>query len=205
MDDPGSVRALLAKLRAQDAAVDTPTAPPARERPWAMAPPRHERASGAHPAAHARKPADSPVRLRPTQRADARTMEFDEALAVVTAKARQPHIRAALLQLRDEQDLMERTLAKERAALIGPDGERLHGPKYVSLLTSGGRVQAQHAQWAWDTLRRWDAVQVQQQHTLEEVRPRLTQLGIPPFYETRDVDALRMQRRMAHVLAGIVD
>ncbi|WFD08232.1 hypothetical protein MVES1_003604 [Malassezia vespertilionis] len=165
MDDPGSVRSLLAQLRAQQ---DTPPSPPPPEstqrRTWV----RDERTQ------HVYNPWEPaiPRQKAPSPSRDLRAMRFAEALPIVKAKASDLAFRTCAAKLREEQHALERTLAHERTELIGEDGARLHGH-------AGAKTQALHAQWAWDALKRWDAMQ--------------------------HPDALAMQRRMAHILERLME
>ncbi|SHO79469.1 Hypothetical protein MSYG_3818 [Malassezia sympodialis ATCC 42132] len=165
MDDPGGVRALLAKLREQQDRVAAPAAPvcgPPR-RPWDRA-----RLAQAAPAA------------------SLRTLPYALAVERIYELARDPAFAAQIQQLCDEQAALERTLAAQRAAIVGEREERLHGPM-------GARTQAQHARWAWDALQTWDdRIDAQQRH--------LEQLGVPCFYPTRETGAVETQRRLLREL-----
>ncbi|WFD46984.1 hypothetical protein GLX27_001628 [Malassezia furfur] len=214
MDDPGGVRALLAKLREQDdAAVRATSAPPRQEpqqarRPWAAAPKRPAFLRDTSEDAY--DPWQPTLRSQPTSapakpKDDPRKMTFADALPKLKARMKDAGVVAqlrdvcvCLTQMRQAQHALERTLAKERTDIIGRDGENLRGP-------DGGRNQARHARWLWEVLRRWDDLQRAQQITMEEVGVVLTQLGLPLFYETNDPEALSKQRRMIQVIDEMID
>lgn len=143
MDDPGGVRALLAKLREQDAAeepaaqTNTARSTQLRLRPWAAAPKRpaflQGRPGGAYDPWQPTLGAPTP-HASPSQK-DRRTMPFADAFSLVQTRMRDDAVvtqlrevgRPVLTQMRQAQHALERTLAKERAAMIGAHGEQLHG------------------------------------------------------------------------------
>ena len=151
MDDPGGVRALLAKLREQDdAAVRAASAPPRQEpqqarRPWAAAPKRPAFLRDTSEDAY--DPWQPTLRSQPTSapakpKDDPRKMTFADALPKLKARMKDAGVVAqlrdvcvCLTQMRQAQHALERTLAKERTDIIGRDGENLRGPEYVIALT----------------------------------------------------------------------
>lgn len=141
-DDPGGVRALLARLREHDAQKDAPRAQPLESvrRRWVRADP-------------------------PRAAAD---MPLADAERIVAGLAQEPAFVAELRKLQSAQDRLEELLAEQRAAITGADGERMHGPKYVHTYhaDSALRTQAEHARWAWDALNRWDEEIERQQQRL---------------------------------------
>lgn len=90
MDDPGGVRALLAKLREQDEVPEQPRPEPsATQRPWASNPKRpaflqqNETYDPWKPVFEEKSEPKAPAK-------DLRTMRFADALPIVTEKARDP-------------------------------------------------------------------------------------------------------------------
>lgn len=121
-DDPGGVRALLARLREQDAKKDAPREQPLESvrRRWVHTEPP------AAVAADTRR--SSALRHAPL----AADMPLAEAERIVTSLAKEPAFVAELRKLQSAQDSLEELLAEQRAAITGRDGEHMHGPKCVS-------------------------------------------------------------------------
>ncbi|WFD40603.1 uncharacterized protein MJAP1_003591 [Malassezia japonica] len=99
MDDPGGVRALLAKLREQDEVPEQPRPEPsATQRPWASNPKRpaflqqNETYDPWKPVFEEKSEPKAPAK-------DLRTMRFADALPIVTEKARDPVFIAELKRL----------------------------------------------------------------------------------------------------------
>lgn len=174
-DDPGGVRALLARLREHDAQKDAPRA---------------------HPQASVRR---RWVRTEPPAAAAA-DMPLADAERIVTGLAKEPAFVAEVRKLQSAQDSLEELLAEQRAAITGTHGERMRGPRYVhthTILTSALRTQAEHARWAWDALNRWDEeIERQQRH--------LARLGVPYMaLDDASAEALARKRHIVQFLQRI--
>ncbi|WFC99443.1 hypothetical protein MYAM1_002187 [Malassezia yamatoensis] len=202
MDDPGGVRALLAKLREQDEAPkrvdyqEREVKAGRPQRPWASAPKRPQFFQGGKESRHNFWQAthEESASDQGKSRAVRGEMEFSEALNIAKTRMKDESVRKSLrevslrllIQMREKQLAFEQQLASERAKIVGHDGEKLHG-------VNGGRVQAEFGRWMWDVLPRWDHLQHEQQLMLED-------LGFPYFHDTKDQDAIAMQRRLILVL-----
>ncbi|WFD34664.1 Aminopeptidase 2 mitochondrial [Malassezia cuniculi] len=200
-DDAGGVRALLARLREQDAKKEAPRETPPQEpesirRRWVRSDSKAGAAAGiwapdgVQPiTAHEETARDAPPKRRSGQ------LSLHEAEAAVRRLAKDDRFVAELRKLKEAQDALEELLAEQRAAIIGADGERLHGPEYVHTADSALRVQTEHARWTWDALRRWDEELERQQHKLAKAFSTLSftqRLQTPvrvPTYKTMTTTA----------------
>ncbi|BGP42720.1 hypothetical protein JCM10450v2_006829 [Rhodotorula kratochvilovae] len=197
--DQNDLEALLATLRqAQDGAAPAPAAPAA---PLPAAPPPHQPATGAAPSqaqldsllssltalpsAHTTPPAQpAPSRTR-----DLSGLSFVEAVPLLNALALDGAFLERVQRVWDEQETWELRMKDERNRL----------EQELARAGTPPAIKAQRLrEWDRAALRKWAALQAQQQEQLQA-------LGIPTFQKTADPTLLKRQERVMSMLVGFLE